>query len=156
MEVSLIGSTTFLLSSIPVATGQEIDLLSEDEHRILSISNLEIGGVEMSVGHRLRTAITPLRFFHYTFLSNSYYDVDPYLEAIGSNILEIDGRILIQASLFSWIIGCHIGTKSKNLLVVEYFDRIYLLLKNVARLHNVMSRFNVQQIIGTELFRLEL
>lgn len=127
--------------------------LSEDERVISSLMGVERSSVSLS--QRLRTATAPLRFLHYAFLVEYDRALDPFVQSFCLDSLFINDRVcLIQGDLMSWISAMLAGTNTDDPVVIEFFDRIYLYLKEVRGLQVVLGRFHVIKIPNSHLFRL--
>lgn len=166
MNIVLVGYTEFDLGtfaataysaaqlSVNSAADQYPGLLSEDERIISSLMGVESSSNSLS--QRLRAATAPLRFLHYTFLVEYDKALDPFVQSFCLDSLFINERVcLIQGDLLAWVSAMVAGTNSENRIVVEFFDKIYLYLKEVRGLQVVLSRFHATKIENTTLFRLK-
>lgn len=164
MNIFLVGKTDFDLASFSATVyhNRHLDVnraadqgktLCDDERALAAVMSLVPG--KGSVHTRLREEITALRFFHYTFLAEYNEVLEPFLQSYCFRWVKLaDNCVLIEGSLLDWIISLPTGTAAKDPFVVEFFDRVYLYLKEVHGLQTVMSRFKTLPYPGSELFRL--
>ena len=109
----------------------------------------------------LRESERELTFLHYVFFvdfeEGDYYETLKFLRFSELNFVAMPGRenlAVLAGNLRQWTCGCLEGTNSSHDEVVEFFDRIFILLAEVQDLAPIFKRFHRDTIRGSHLFRL--
>ena len=171
MKVVLLGSTdidTALFARAAydqsrISVNRGVDLhplpLAEPLHFLTQIGTF--AGDCDNVSVFLRECERELTFLSYiflvTFAEGGSHETLKFLRFSELNFVAAphqDELAVVVGNLRQWVYACMEGTHSPHTEVIEFFDRVFLLLAEIEELSPVFKRFYRDNIPGTHFFKL--